>query len=198
MTNPDAATAALLQRGELAFRWYQTKLGFWQAIWGTLITGGLAVAIPAGVESYKVYQERQLKEQEIALKNKEIEGKIQDSDQIYISRFLETALKPDIEMRIRLSQYFSYVSGDKYREGWEKFRVSLIARRNELKTEINSKEALLDKLRLKVPSESSNAAGSLNVEDQIQRAQLQRELDWDYAELAWISTEPESPNAAFR
>ena len=98
LTDPDPhpkPMRAAPRKTELELRWYQTRLGFWQAIWGTLITGGIAVAIPAGVNAFKIYQDRKLKEQEIALRS-------QDNDRTYISKFLDTALKPDIEMRIRL------------------------------------------------------------------------------------------------
>ena len=106
MANLDPAVQAELQRGELRLRGYQARLGFWQALWGTIITGGVAVAIPAAVDSYKAYQERRLKEQDIALKDKELQGKILDSHQLYISNFLSTALNQDIELRIRFAEYF--------------------------------------------------------------------------------------------
>jgi hypothetical protein len=169
-----------LQKRELELRWYQTRLGFWQAIWGTLVTGGLAVAIPAAVESYKLYQERLLKEQEIALKNKEIEGKLQDMDHQYISQFLKQALDPDIEMRIRFSQYFAYVSGNNSnREGWEKFRKALTDRRDEIRKEINQKETDVQKLREK--------EGSLSIDEKAQRDRLLRELNWDYSEVGSVN-----------
>src|SRR2546430_15828219 len=105
MTAPDSSSASPLQKRELELRWYQARLGFWQAIWGTLITGGVAVAIPAGVDAYKAglevqkaKEEQKLKEKEIALKDKELEGKVLDSHQTYISNFLNTALNQDIEL----------------------------------------------------------------------------------------------------
>jgi hypothetical protein len=193
-------------QGDMALRWYQTKLGFWQAIWGTLITGGLAVAIPAGVETYKIYQEQKLKQYEISvkdrelsLKDKELQGKIQDTDQLYISKFLDTALTPDIEARIRFSMYFSYVSGERYREGWEKFRKALVDRREQLKSEINSKSEQFDKLKTKasecprnLPSEGASkpcdSSMILTVEEQAMYAKLRRELEWDFAEFGSVST----------
>src|SRR5262249_55515646 len=138
----------------LSLQKYQARLGFWQAIWGTLVMGGIAVAIPAAVETYKAkldvqktQEEQKLKQQEIALKEKEIEGKILDSHQTYISNFLSTALNQDIELRIRFSEYFSSVSDAKHREGWEKFRNALVERRERMREQINSKEIELGRLR---------------------------------------------------
>jgi Lhr-like helicase len=181
MTDQPRQSAAL-QKRELELRWYQTRLGFWQAIWGTLITGGIAVAIPAAVEAYKIKieaykisQEQILKDREITLKDKELQGKLQDMDQQYISQFLKTAVDPDMEMRLRFSQYFSYVSSNQTsREGWEKFRLALAVRLNELKDQVNQKEADVEKLRAK---------DSLSLDDKTKLHQLQRELTWDYAEL---------------
>ena len=164
---------AMLQRRELDLRWYQARLGFWQAIWGTLITGGLAVAIPSAVNSFKIYQERLLKEQQIALQDKE-------TDEKYISQFLKTALDPDIQTRIRFSQYFSFVSSDKSnRQGWGQFNDALTKRRETIRIEINQKETEKQKLRAK--------QGSLSIDDQSKLDQLSRELDWDYAELGAVT-----------
>jgi hypothetical protein len=56
---------------------YRLRLGFWEAIWGTLISGGVAVAIPAAVDAYK-------SRLDLAIKQKEIESKAQDLHQTYI------------------------------------------------------------------------------------------------------------------
>jgi hypothetical protein len=76
------------------FRWYQARLGFWQAIWGTLISGGVAVAIPAGVDAYRISQEASFQREAVKTH--------------YIERFLTSTTTPDIEARIRFTQYFSY------------------------------------------------------------------------------------------
>src|SRR5262245_51023906 len=54
------------EKREYELRWYQTRLGFWQTICVTLITGGLAVAIPGLVEVYKNFQETRLKQLELS------------------------------------------------------------------------------------------------------------------------------------
>jgi hypothetical protein len=172
-----AREQAALARGDQRLRWYQARLGFWQTVWGTLITGGIAVAIPAGVDAYKTYQERKLKEQEIALKDKEIEGNILNAHQTYISSFLTTALNQDIELRIRFAEYFSYVSDLKHRDGWDKFREELVKRRDETRKAINLKEIDYDKIRVRQGA---------SLDEQAQRARLERELSWNYAELGYV------------
>lgn len=151
-----------------------------------MITAGLAVAIPAGVDTYRVLQEKRVKELEIALKDrelslkdKELEGKRLDADQQYISKFVDAATNPDVEARIRFSQYFSFVSSGQYREGWEKLFQAVESRRNRIRDEINQKESQVDKLRAKDES--------LSADEQSPRTQLQRELAWHYAELGYAN-----------
>jgi hypothetical protein len=186
MTDADRAIPAAQDRSELALRWYQARLGFWQALWGTLVTGGLAVAIPAGVDTYKVIQERRvkeleikLKERELALKDKELEGTRLAADQQYISKFVDAATNPDVEARIRFSQYFSFVSSGPYREGWERFFTAVESRRDKIRSEINQKESQIDKLRAK--------DDSLDIDEQSLLTRLQRELAWSYSELGYAN-----------
>jgi hypothetical protein len=98
-------------------RRYQARLVFWKAIWVTLISAGLAAAIPGLVEVYKNHQETGLKQIELNIKREENEGKRIEFDQQYVSKFVDQALIPDVERRIRLGQYFSFVASEKYREG---------------------------------------------------------------------------------
>jgi hypothetical protein len=110
------------------------------------------------------------------LKDKELESKI--LHQSYISNFLTTALNQDIELRIRFAEYFSHVSDPRHREGWEKFHSGLVNRRNEIRNDINLREVQFDKLRAK--------QAPLSIEEQTQRARLERELGWNYAELGYV------------
>jgi hypothetical protein len=87
-------------------------------------------------------------------------------------------LNQDIELRLRFSEYFAAVSDPRYKEGWEKFRIGLEKRRNELRREINQKEKDLDKIRTR--------RTLLDVSEQSELAQLERELRWYYAELGYV------------
>jgi lysozyme family protein len=167
-----------LSRAQLNFERYRTRLGFWQVIWGTLISGGVAVAIPAAVDAYKARLEIQKSVEDQKLKAKEIEGKILDSHQQYISNFLNTALNQDIELRIRFSEYFAFVSEPSSQTAWEHFRSSLITRRDSIREQINAKEMQLERMR----AQRSN----LTVEQQIDLSRVERELNWNYAELGYV------------
>jgi hypothetical protein len=181
-TTPDDAHSrikgydAKREKREYELRWYQARLGFWQAICVTLITGGLAVAIPGMVEVYKNHQATKLKQLELELKEKENEGKRIEFDQQYVSNFLATALVPDVETRIRLGQYFSFVASEKYRQGWAKYFEAIEARRNAIRDEINSKQQELQQLR---------ARTTLNADEVSRLDRLQRELRWRNSELGY-------------
>ncbi|MGY4507984.1 hypothetical protein [Bradyrhizobium sp. USDA 3650] len=155
---------------------YRLRLGFWQAIWGTLISGGVAVAIPAAVEAYKARLDLRKAEQEVALKQKEIEGKAQDLHQTYISKFIDTALNQDIELRLRFSEYFSYVSDKESRDQWRLYHDELEKRRDAIRKSINDKE--MDAAHLSALPKPSEA-------EQIKMAALRRELYWNYAEVGY-------------
>jgi lysozyme family protein len=173
---------------------YRLRLGFWQAIWGTLISGGVAVAIPAAVDAYKARLDLRKAEQEVALKQKEIESKAQDLHQTYISKFIDTALNQDIELRLRFSEYFSYVSDKDSREQWRLYHDGLEKRRDAIRQSINDKE--MDAAHLGAHARPSEA-------DQIKLAALRRELDWNYAEVGYARqdsniTVPSQPTVAPR
>jgi lysozyme family protein len=163
-------------RTSVSLERYRMRLGFWQAIWGTLISGGVAVAIPAAVDAYKARLDLQKAQQEVELKQKEIESKAQDLHQTYISKFLDTALNQDIELRLRLSEYFSYVSEQESREQWRKYHEELEKRRDAIRTSINQKE-----MRAAQLSVVTNPGS----EEQIEQLQLKRELGWNYAEVGY-------------
>jgi lysozyme family protein len=152
------------------------RLGFWQAIWGTLISGGVAIAIPAAVDAYKARLDLQKAQQDVELKRKEIESKAQDAHRTYISTFVATALNQDIELRLRFSEYFSYVSEQENREQWRQYHQELEKRRDEIRTSINQKEMRAAQL---------SAVTNPGSEEQIELLQLKRELGWNYAEVGY-------------
>lgn len=168
----DPSLARTSDPEEMKLRWYQARLGFWQAIWGTIITGGIAVAIPQAVEAYKIRVEEDKTTQEIALKNLEM-------DHEYINSFLSQAVSPDIDQKIRMSQYFAYISSSEHRGGWEKFKEYLEKRKGELEGEIIAKNKDLLKLKNKQ---------SLTVDDMAQIDELQERRDWDKSELGKLNT----------
>lgn len=149
---------------------YRIRLGFWQAVWGTLISGGVAVAIPAAVDAYKVRLE-------ITLKDREIQQKSQESHQSYISNFLNTALNQDIELRLRFAEYFSFVSDERNRSSWSSFYTAIKQRRDSVRTEINTKENSLLALQIRT---------NRTMEEEVRKAFLEREIAWNYAEIGYV------------
>jgi hypothetical protein len=125
---------------------------------------------------YKSHQETQLKQVELELKREENEGKRIEFDQQYVSKFIEFALTPDVEKRIRLGQYFSFVSSEKYREGWTKYFGAVAGERTSVRKEINTKQTELRQLREKP---------ELNADEVSRLDRLQRELHWLNAELGY-------------
>jgi hypothetical protein len=97
-------------REELNLDHYRARLGFWQAIWATLITGGLAAAIPGIVVAYKAHLESVTASENARLEDIKLRDKILTDRDEYVSRFLSDALSQDIELRIRFSKYFAFVS----------------------------------------------------------------------------------------
>ena len=164
------------EKREFELRWYQARLGFWQAIWVTLMTAGLAAAIPGAVEVYKNRQETKLKEIELKLKEEENEGKRIQFDQQYVSKFVDQALAPDVERRIRLGQYFSFVASEKYREGWGNYFKAVASERTTVRDDINTKQAELRQLKAKP---------ELNADEVNRLDRLQRELHWLNLELGY-------------
>jgi lysozyme family protein len=168
MQMPEPAESAHT-RTSLSLERYRTRLGFWQVIWGTLISGGVAVAIPAAVDAYKARLDLQLKQ-------RDIESRALDFHQTYISKFLDTALNQDVELRLRFSEYFSFVSEKESRDQWRKYHEELEKRRDAVRKSINEKE-----LRAAQLSAISNPSS----EQQIEQLQLRRELEWTYAEVGY-------------
>lgn len=164
-----AATDPNAERVPLSLERYRLRLGFWQAIWGTLISGGVAVAIPAAVEAYKARLD-------LAIKRAEIESKAQDLHQTYISKFIDTALNQDIELRLRFSEYFSYVSDKESRDQWRLYHEELEKRRDAIRLSINDKETRAAHLgALSKPGEA----------EQVELQKLKRELEWNYGEVGY-------------
>ena len=166
----------ILERDKI--RW-----GFWQAIWTSIISIGVAAAIPAAVDAYKVKldlrkseQDVKLKEKEIELKRTEIEINQLDNHQKYISNFLNTALDQNIELRLRFAEYFSFVSDTAHKNSWGDFFAKLEKRRNNLRFDISDMEIKISKL---------SAISEKSEEEQITLATLRRNLDWKYAEVGY-------------
>jgi hypothetical protein len=153
-TSPDS-------RDSLILEFYKTTLEHRAKLVSIIMASGIAIAIPAAVEAYKARLEayskeksleieRVVKERETALKQSEQNLNQLTFRQKSIQDFSSTGLQQDIELRIRLADYFSALSDDEYRKKWVAYLESLTARREKSK-------ALLDDLYDKIDIESAKS-----------------------------------------
>jgi hypothetical protein len=161
---------------------YRVRFGLYKVIFGTALVGILGVVVPGAVEFWRVtFEDRRLQTQSAAeTQRRAIEMQIDqiNQQQAFVRDFLETALNQDIELRIRLADYFSKVSAEPFREDWMGYRDALMLSRNQTRDEINAMEEAL--LRgMSVPSPT--------VEQQIENARLGRELEWRYREIGYVA-----------
>jgi len=111
------------------------------------------------------------------LKQKEIEETILVQHEQSVSKFINTALNQDIELRVRFSDYFSKVSDEKYKPGWQDYNKFLNEKRENIRNDILAKESRLYLLK--------STPGTLSVPQQIEEAELERRLKWDIAEVGY-------------
>ncbi len=152
---------------------YRIRFGFYKVIAGTALVGALGIIVPGAIEFWQGYFEdrRKTKELEIAAAQRQQE---------YVQSFITTALNQDIELRLRFTQYFSSVLPDKQSAGWGKLYEVLKEDRDKTREEIHARERRIWKLLgIKDP----------DVDQQIEIAQLRRELDWRYKEIGYVQHE---------
>src|SRR5712691_7251356 len=90
-----------------ALEFYRLTLEHREKVISIIVASGIAVAIPASVDVYKARLQQQLNSQEQKLKELEFR-------QRSIQSFSSTGLQQDIELRLRLAEYFSNLSDDEY------------------------------------------------------------------------------------
>jgi hypothetical protein len=100
-------------------------------------------------------------------------------------------LNQDIELRIRLAEYFAFVSVEKFRSGWVEYHDALVKHRDEIRSQINSLEA---------EWEAEQIASSGRQNPEINR--IERNLAWLYKEVGYVERNrsvagnPRAPDAA--
>lgn len=130
-------------------------LSFLKVFWGTSVVGIVSVCIPALLEKYKADYENQKWQQEY-IKNFEAKG----SDQ-------------DIELRIRLAEYFSHLANDQIKPSWARYHQTLLEKRNSERNKIIEINRLIADLE-----QQSTKDAALELEN------FKRELRWRHAQLA--------------
>jgi hypothetical protein len=177
MADQDAQNLGLEQRW-LELERYKAQLDFRKFVLGSVCAAIVIAAIPplfqlatAALEYVK--SEEQLRVDQL---NREAERKAKEEEfqEGYIKDFLADGLSQDIELRIRLADYFTSVSPENFRAGWEKYRNSLVAYRNLMRKKIDDMEAQLQQ-----------AAGEAPPSGSIETERLERNLHWTYNELGY-------------
>ncbi len=150
---------------------YRIRYGLYKIIAGTMIVGLAGVLVPGAVEYWQASFEDRRKTLELRLVQS-------NQQQEYVKDFLQTALDQDIELRIRFADYFANVAGSQFKDDWKNFRDSLKETRDNTRSEIHKKEL---QVRLALAKENPS------IEKQAQIAQLERELEWRYREIGYVS-----------
>ena len=164
------STEARTTQSVLSLDRYKARLGFWTAIWGTLISGGVAVAIPAAVDAYKSNLDIKKAQAELQVKKLEL-------NQRYVGSFVNTALNQDIELRIRFAEYFSFVSDGEHKSSWDMYYKSLLSKRSDVRNTIPTLQT-----RVNILKNYDNR----NIEESNELFNLSRQLDWLHAEVGYV------------
>jgi hypothetical protein len=89
------------------------------------------------------------KEKDAAQREKETKLKELEFRQKSIETFATTALQQDIELRIRLADYFAAVSDDEGRKKWDAYLRTLTDRRKELRSVLDNLNDRIDEQEFK-------------------------------------------------
>ena len=162
-----------LEMRRLDLERYKAKLQFRRFVLGSVFTAITVAAIPPLFQFATAYLES-------VRAKAELEAKTQQFRDQYVKDFLSTALRDDIEVRIRFAQYFSSVSSEP--AGWVKYLGDLKSLRDTKRVEIDKLEGEWDKA-IDLPT--------LNT--------LKRHLEWAYNEVGYVApnrsvtTNPRAP-----
>lgn len=119
---------------------YKARLGFWQAIWGTIFVSGVAVAIPAAVTVYGKYLDKQIHDLDLQLKIKDQENAAKQYEKEFMTKFISQAVNQDINVRLRFTDYFAHLADEKDAGRWGKFNVDLTSQKATIWDQIQSLE----------------------------------------------------------
>jgi hypothetical protein len=136
---------------------YRLSLEHRQKLIAILMTSGVAIAIPEAVEFGKALIERDIRQIELNMKEKNLEAeneaKKRESDLASlefrhkaVSEYSAYGLSQDIEMRIRLAHYFSHLSDDDVQKKWMEYYLALREARNRDLAELEIVNKSIDEL----------------------------------------------------
>lgn len=178
MGSADGSPDVSLEKERIELERYKSRLDYKKFVLGSVFAAIVVAAIPplfqlatAGLEYVKSRAFL-----EVDKVNKEAE-RLLDQEKFrenYVKDFVASALNQDIELRIRLADYFSYVAASDFRKTFSDYRDQLINHRNEIRGQIDQWEAEWH--------EKSKTLGRGDPE--IRR--LERSLAWAYNEVGYV------------
>jgi hypothetical protein len=158
---------------------YKAQLDYRKFIFGSVFAAIAIAAIPPLFQLGTAVLEYVKSEQQLRLdqQNKEAEQDMKSEEfrEEYIKDFLSDALSQDIELRVRFAEYFSFVSAEKFKPGWENYKIQLQQYRTAIRADI-------DKLEKELQEKTQSAKA-----DDPSLAELKRHLDWDYNEVGYVA-----------
>jgi hypothetical protein len=156
---------------------YKATLDYRKFVLASVFAAIVIAAIPPLFQLATAFLEYVKSEAQLKVdqENKKAERLIEEEKfrETYLKEFISQALNQDIELRIRLAEYFSAVSADAYRQGWADYLKDLKEHRTALRNDI-------DRMEREWKRGSSQRDGG-EVEE------LERHLDWSYAELGYVA-----------
>lgn len=145
-------------------RKYEARWSFYKIVAGTMVVGLVAAVLP-----YFINKEE--------LKNKSI-----SNHQDFIEKFIDSGINQEIEIRLRLAQYFSHLADDDSKTKWEIYFGKLLEHRDSIRVKINK----LDSERLNLIIKNNESFKPLTVPEQIILAEINREREWTYLEVGYV------------
>lgn len=171
----DVVSGGELEFKKLELERYKANLDFRKFLWGSVFAALALATIPAlfqlataGLEYVKSEEKLKTDRQQADENRKASEEHFREE---FIKGFVENALSKDIDLRIRLAEYFKYVSAQSFRQGWVDYHTSLLARRDETRAQI---------IQMEIDDASRLAAKS---PDEIKAMQLKYKIIWAYKDI---------------
>ncbi|PWT80939.1 MAG: hypothetical protein C5B44_04620 [Acidobacteria bacterium] len=163
-----------IEKSKLTLESRKIQFEYRKFIWGSVVAAIALAAIPPLFQLATAYLEKVRGDHQIEAdqKNKESElkNKQEEFRQEYIKNFINNALNQDVELRIRFADYFAFVSPESVKSGWVGYRDALLARRKEIRDQIDKME---------------NALRDARETAEIDR--LARNLEWAYNEVGYVA-----------
>lgn len=158
-----------LSERDYLLRRFEAVIGFWKVVVGTALVGLASVLIPGAIQFWELQFKERRQEVELNIAQDEAQ---RDT----ITQFIDFALNEDIELRIRMAEYFGVVTDEPEQSKWKSYYRDLVERRNTLKKDILDRETRRNQIEL-TPDDARSE------EDRVRLVTLRLELAWLYGEL---------------